>query len=84
MGFVGGAKERVPSQGVEMPIYLTCPHCDHPTVVPPHRHKSVGLCRQCGCGYLVSERLQRAMAVPARTFAQLKAWVKMRRMVSAA
>jgi uncharacterized paraquat-inducible protein A len=67
-----------------MPIYVTCPHCDHPTVVPPHRHKSAGLCRQCGNGYLVSEHEPRAMALPARSYAQLKAWLRMRRLFSAA
>lgn len=37
-----------------MPIYLNCPHCGHPQVVPAFRRGRKRLCRQCGHGYQTS------------------------------
>lgn len=36
---------------VAVPVYVLCPHCDHPHVVPPHRRGRKHLCRQCGQAY---------------------------------
>ncbi len=34
-----------------VPVYLLCPHCEHPQVVAPHRRGKTVLCRQCGRPY---------------------------------
>lgn len=34
-----------------MPIYMLCPHCDHPQIVPKERRGKKRLCRQCGQPY---------------------------------
>ena len=31
-----------------MPVYVKCPHCEHPQVVPSGRLGKKRLCRQCG------------------------------------
>lgn len=31
-----------------MPLYLHCPHCEHPQVIPVHRRGRLVICRQCG------------------------------------
>ena len=31
-----------------VPVYVLCPHCEHPHVVPPHRRGKRQFCRQCG------------------------------------
>lgn len=31
-----------------MPLYMHCPNCQHPRVVPPQRQGRRLFCRQCG------------------------------------
>lgn len=38
-----------------MPVYLHCPHCEHPQIVSPRRRGRTLFCRQCGRAYLTSK-----------------------------
>lgn len=37
-----------------MPIYIHCPHCEHPQIVAPRRRGKAQFCRQCGSAYKTS------------------------------
>ncbi len=41
-----------------MPVYLNCPHCEHPQIVPQHRRGRVVVCRQCAQAYVTSREEQ--------------------------
>lgn len=61
-----------------MAIYVICPHCNHPTVVPRLRTGKGRVCRQCGQAYFIGESASLAGdAVPVQTVADL-AWLKLR------
>ena len=62
-----------------MPLYLTCPHCDHPMLLACKWRGRSRLCRQCGSAYLVAPRENRALAIPSHSRAQLRAWLQARR-----
>ena len=49
-----------------MPVYLLCPHCEHPQVVAPHRRGKTQVCRQCGKTYQLT-RFQDDILVTRRT-----------------
>ena len=49
-------------------------------LVPPEARSRGRLCRQFGCGYIVPNREDRALPVPARSRAQLLAWLRARRL----
>ena len=61
-----------------MPVYVTCPHCEHPMVVPQVDRRRGRLCRQCSGGYIVSGTRPVAMPLPVHTIAGLLAWVRAR------
>ena len=51
-----------------MAVYVICPHCLHPTVVPRGRTGKGRLCRQCGQVYVVDDSAALAAeAVPVRS-----------------
>lgn len=60
-----------------MPLYLTCPHCDHPMLLAPKWRGRSRLCRQCGWAYLVAAHEDRALSIPARSIAQLRRWIEL-------
>jgi len=37
-----------------VPVYLHCPHCEHPQVVSPARRGKTLFCKQCGRAYRTS------------------------------
>lgn len=54
-----------------MPVYLQCPHCEHPIVVPSHRRGKTLFCRQCGGAYRTSTRVAEARPLPISSVAEL-------------
>lgn len=38
-----------------MPIYIHCPHCEHPHVVPVARKGRVTRCRQCANAFVPTD-----------------------------
>ncbi len=55
-----------------MAVYVICPHCFHPTVVPRARAGKGRLCRQCGQMYFVGQSSSLAAdAIPVRSGAHL-------------
>ena len=55
-----------------MPVYVHCPHCEHPQVVPPHRRGKMRFCRQCGRAYLTSESESVVHALPISSVGELR------------
>ena len=44
---------RVPNEegGIVVPLYIQCPHCEHPRVITANRRGKALYCRQCGEAY---------------------------------
>ena len=61
-----------------MPVYVTCPHCEHPMVVSQRDRRRGRLCRQCSGGYIVSATRPVATLLPVHTVAGLLAWLRAR------
>ena len=57
-----------------MPIYVTCPHCGHPQVIPADRRGKKRLCRQCGHGYQTSLTATEVRPLPILAFEGLHAF----------
>ncbi|UCD29068.1 MAG: hypothetical protein JSV03_00870 [Planctomycetota bacterium] len=55
-----------------MPVYLHCPHCDHPQVVPTYRRGKTIFCRQCGKAYRTSKNFNFVKAVSASSISELQ------------
>ena len=56
-----------------MPVYMHCPHCDHPQVVPVHRRGRMRFCRQCGRAYVTSKFVADVHPVPVGSMAEMHA-----------
>jgi uncharacterized paraquat-inducible protein A len=53
-------------------IYVICPHCNHPTVMPRVRTGKGRVCRQCGQAYFVGDSASlEGDAIPVRSAADL-------------
>jgi len=50
-----------------MPVYVNCPHCDHPQVVPVHRRGKTRHCRQCGHAYQTLKTENEVRPMPGHT-----------------
>ncbi len=55
-----------------MPVYVNCPHCEHPQVVPAARRGRVRFCRQCGRPYRASLTSDTAEPIHAESLADLQ------------
>lgn len=55
-----------------MPVYLHCPHCEHPQVVAPHRRGKTVTCRQCGGSYRTAQSVNLVQAVSDREIDDLR------------
>lgn len=56
-----------------MPVYMHCPHCDHPQVVPVARRGRMRFCRQCGRAYVTSKVIDHVQPVPISTLSEMHA-----------
>lgn len=54
-----------------MPVYVNCPHCDHPQVVRAGRRGKVLFCRQCGWVYKTFKRLDTVRSLPICSMSEL-------------
>lgn len=54
-----------------MPVYVICPHCQHPIVVPAKARGKARLCKQCGGAYKTSRVHPHAVALSARSTAEM-------------
>jgi len=54
-----------------MPVYVSCPHCQHPMVVSAKARGKARLCRQCGGAYKTSRVHPHALALSARSTAEM-------------
>ena len=59
-----------------MPVYLHCPHCEHPRVVPPRGRGKTTFCRQCGRAYRPSRTAAVAHPLPFASFGELRLRLK--------
>ena len=59
-----------------MPVYLQCPHCEHPQVVPARRRGKTLFCRQCGRAYQTSTKAAGARPLPISSFGELRKRMK--------
>ncbi len=55
-----------------MPVYMHCPHCDHPQVVPISRRGRMRFCRQCGRAYVTSKFVDEVQPVPVSSLAEMQ------------
>jgi ribosomal protein S27E len=55
-----------------VPVYVLCPHCEHPHVIPPHRLGRKLFCRQCGRVYASSEDGNRVEPLAISSLSQLR------------
>ncbi|HOM51118.1 MAG TPA: hypothetical protein PLV57_01915 [Phycisphaerae bacterium] len=64
----------VPREGViVVPVYMHCPHCDHPQIVPVARRGRMRFCRQCGRAYVTSKVVDMVQPVPISSMAEMHA-----------
>ena len=56
-----------------MPVYMNCPHCDHPQIVPVNRRGRMRFCRQCGRAYVTSKFADEVRPVPVASIAEMRA-----------
>lgn len=56
-----------------MPVYMHCPHCDHPQIVPMQRRGRMRFCRQCGRAYVTSQVADEVRPVPVTSIAEMEA-----------
>lgn len=56
---------------IAVPVYLECPHCDHPQVVPARRRGRALFCRQCGGAYKTSKKVDRVHPLPVSSIGEL-------------
>ena len=55
-----------------MPVYLLCPHCEHPQVVAPSRRGKTVMCRQCGRPYRTAKSVSLVEPIMAATVEDLR------------
>jgi len=65
------AEAEVSGKEIVVPVYLHCPHCEHPQVVPAARRGRVRFCRQCGRAYRTSLTSETAEPIRAASLADL-------------
>lgn len=56
-----------------MPVYMHCPHCEHPQIVPVSRRGRMRFCRQCGRAYVTSKVIDYVQPVPVSSIAEMRA-----------
>ncbi len=54
-----------------MPVYVNCPHCDHPQIVPARRRGRALFCRQCGWAYQTSRQAATVRPLSLSTMGEL-------------
>jgi hypothetical protein len=54
-----------------VPVYMHCPHCEHPQIVPVARRGRMRFCRQCGRAYVTSKVIDMVQPVPINTMAEM-------------
>jgi transposase-like protein len=54
-----------------VPVYIICPHCEHPQVVPAHRRGRARFCRQCGQAFVTSRTAGSAEPLPISSMGEL-------------
>ncbi len=54
-----------------MPVYINCPHCDHPQVVVAQRRGRAVFCRQFGWVYQTSKQAATARPLAISTMSEL-------------
>jgi len=54
-----------------VPVYVHCPQCDHPQIVPSHRRGRARFCRQCGQAYIASKNAGLAEPLPISSVGEL-------------
>jgi len=59
-----------------VPVYLHCPHCEHPQIVPAYRRGKTTFCRQCGKAFRTSTKANTARALPVSSIGELHARTK--------
>jgi len=68
-----GEPGRYLGEGVfAVPLYLHCPHCEHPQIVPVRRRGRAQFCRQCGRAYVPSKTREEAHPLPISTLAEMQ------------
>ena len=55
-----------------MPVYINCPHCDHPQVIAAHRRGKAIFCRQCGWVYQTSKQASTVRPLAISTISELQ------------
>jgi hypothetical protein len=55
-----------------VPLYLLCPHCEHPQIVPVRRRGRPQFCRQCGRAYVPSKTREQAQPLPISSIAEME------------
>ncbi len=55
-----------------MPVYLHCPHCEHPQVISATRRGKALLCKQCGRAYKTSQHFNFAQPLAASSLGELR------------
>ncbi|HSW46207.1 MAG TPA: hypothetical protein VLM89_11625 [Phycisphaerae bacterium] len=55
-----------------MPVYVNCPHCDHPQVIASHRRGKALFCRQCGWVYQTSKDVMAVRPLAISTISELQ------------
>ena len=56
---------------IAVPVYLNCPHCEHPQVVPTRQRGRTLFCRQCGRAYRTSEGADGVQGLPISSMGEL-------------
>ncbi len=59
-----------------MPLYMLCPHCEHPQLVPVRRRGRAQFCRQCGRAYVPSKTREEARPLPISTLAEMEEYTR--------
>jgi rubredoxin len=55
-----------------VPVYVQCPHCDHPQVIAAHRRGKAVFCRQCGWVYQTSKQAGTVRPLAISTISELR------------
>ena len=55
-----------------MPVYVQCPHCEHPRVVSPGDRGKTTFCRQCGRAFRPSKTAAVAEPLPYVSIGELR------------
>jgi len=55
-----------------MPVYIHCPHCEHPHVISAHRRGKALFCKQCGWVYQTSKTADWVRPLPVSSINELR------------